>query len=188
MKKDTVVVLVIVSLLLGFVAGVAAGIRYASGESRPGMAEGPGPAPQKAPSGEEIGKLEAMVKADPNNLEALVSLGNRYFDAHQYRKAVDAYSRALAINPRNPDVRTDMAVMYRGLKDYDRAVKELREAASQDPNHVNSRYNLGIILLHDKKDMKGATAAWEDCLRAGATGEQAEMIRQQLKALRDLSG
>jgi tetratricopeptide (TPR) repeat protein len=107
---------------------------------------------------------------------------------HQYRKAIEFYSRALKIDPGNADVRTDMAVMYRSLKEYDTAVRELREAAAKNPNHVNSRYNLGIILLHDKKDIPGAVAAWEDCLRAGATGEQAETIRRQLKELKGLSG
>jgi Flp pilus assembly protein TadD len=99
---------------------------------------------------------------------------------------VDTYERALKIDPKNADVRTDMAIMLRGLKEYDRAVSELRQAAAMDPGHVNSRYNLGIILLHDKGDVKGAAAAWEDCLKAGATGEQAEKIREQLKKLRGL--
>jgi len=83
-------------------------------------------------------------------------------------------------------VRTDLAVMFRGLKQFDRAISELKTAAAGDPNHVNSRYNLGIVLLHDKGDVKGAIAAWEDCLKAGASGDQAEQIREQLKRLRGL--
>ncbi len=189
MQKDKVILLVIVSLLAGFIVGAYAGIRFATKEHIHGPgAEMPGlGGSSKAPSGEEISRLESALKADPNNLQILVTLGNAYFDAHQHQKAIDVYSRALKIDPKNADVRTDMAVMYRGLKDYDRAAKELRQAAADNPRHVNSRYNLGVVLLNDKKDVKGAIEAWEDCLKAGATGEQAEMIRQKLKELKDLA-
>jgi cytochrome c-type biogenesis protein CcmH/NrfG len=189
MPKDKVIILVIVSLLVGFVVGAVAGIKFSSGDLHAVKTEtAPQSAPAKIPSEEETKALEGVLEKDPNNLQAIISLGNRYFDLHQYRKAIDLYSRALKIDPKNADVRTDMAIMYRGLKEYDTAVKELRQAAAQNPGHVNSRYNLGIILLHDKKDIPGAVAAWEDCLKAGATGEQAEVIRGQLKELKDLSG
>jgi cytochrome c-type biogenesis protein CcmH/NrfG len=186
-KKESTILIVVVCLLVGFVVGVGAGIKYASREQHPSQGELIPPSANKTPSPDEIHALERVLKRDPNNLQSLIDLGNRYFDAQAFQKAIDLYARALAIDPGNPDVRTDMAVMYRGLKDYDRAVKELEEAAFRNPKHVNSRYNLGVILLHDKKDIKGAMAAWEDCLKAGATGEQAERIRQQLSALKDLS-
>jgi cytochrome c-type biogenesis protein CcmH/NrfG len=194
MKKENVIILAILCLIVGFVAGVGAGIRFASKDvPSPAAATAPSqgelvvPSPPNAPSREEIVALEELIRKDPNNLQALIDLGNRYFDAQAFEKAIDAYSKALKLDPRNGNVRTDMAIMYRGLKDYDRAVKELKEAAASDPLHVNSRYNLGIILLHDKKDAQGAIAAWEDCLRAGASGEEAEKIRHQLRALKDMT-
>ena len=186
MKKENVIILAILCLIVGFVAGVGAGIRFASKDAPSPAATGPSqgelvvPVQPNASSREEIRALEELIRKDPNNLQTLIDLGNRYFDAHTFDKAIDAYSKALKLDPRNANVRTDMAIMYRGLKDYDRAVKELREAAASDPLHVNSRYNLGIVLLHDKKDAQGAIAAWEDCLRAGASGEEAEKIRHQL--------
>ena len=131
--------------------------------------------------------LENAVKADPNNLNALVRLGNLYFDSNQPQKAIDVYSRALKIDPKNADVRTDMAVMYRNIKDYDKAIKELKQAAADNPKHTNSRYNLGIILLHDKKDFKGAIAAWEELLKIEPAGERADMIRSRLAQLREMA-
>jgi len=97
------------------------------------------------------------------------------------------YTRALKIDPKNADVRTDMAIMYRNIKDFDRAISELRQAAKDDPKHLNSRYNLGIILLHDKQDFKGAIAAWEDLLRIEPTGERAEKIKQQINQLKEIA-
>ena len=90
--------------------------------------------PQPA-TGEELARLEAVVEKEPRNLQALIALGNLYFDSGQPAKAIDAYGRALAIDPRNPDVRTDLGIMYRAVKNYDKAVKEFREAARLDPKH-----------------------------------------------------
>jgi cytochrome c-type biogenesis protein CcmH/NrfG len=195
MQRDKAILFMAVCFLAGFIIGAIAAIRFVSKEA-------PGPAPAvessapggqvstptpKPPSKEEIASLENVLKTDPNNLNALVSLGNLYFDGNLYQKAIDVYSRALKINPRDADVRTDMAIMYRGVKDYDRAVKELQEAAAADPKHANSRFNLGIILLHDKKDFKGAVVAWEDYLKVDPTGERAEMVRKQIQELKALA-
>ena len=196
MKNDKVILFVAIALLVGFIVGVIAGIKYTSSDVRKPVAQmtqpegGPGPQSGPAPqpvSAEEINMLENAVKADPNNLNALVRLGNIYFDANQPQKAIDAYERALKIDPKNADVRTDMAIMYRNLKDYDRAIKELKQVAADNPKHTNSRYNLGIILLHDKKDFKGAIAAWEDFLKIEPVGERADMIRGRLAQLREMA-
>ena len=114
------------------------------------------------------------------------NLGAAWWKLGEPQKAIDMYGRALKIDPANADVRTDMAIMFRNLKDYDRAVKELREAATDDPKHANSRFNLGIILLHDKKDYKGAITAWEEFLKVEPAGERSDAIRQRLGQLRSM--
>jgi tetratricopeptide (TPR) repeat protein len=112
----------------------------------------------------EIESYREILKKDPNNLQALVNLGNRYYDSGQDRPAVDSYRRALAIDPGNTDVRVDMAVSLRRLGDPDGAVEELKKAISVSPRHAQARYNLGVILLHDKKDVQGGVKAWEGLL------------------------
>ena len=189
MQKSNAILLIVVALLVGFVIGAIAGIRFSSKEL-------PRPAAQTdaANSGnpgtgsdEDISLLQKVLKSDPGNLKALISLGNLYFDSNEPQKAIDMYGRALKINPANADVRTDMAIMYRNLKDYDRAVKELRQAASYDPKHANCRFNLGIILLHDKKDYKGAITAWEEFLKVEPPGERSDSTRQRLVQLRSMT-
>ena len=189
MQKSNAILLIVVALLVGFVLGAIAGIKFSSRElPRPAAqtdavnAENP-----KIASGEDIGLLQNVLKSDPGNLKALISLGNLYFDSNEPQKAIDMYGRALRIDPANADVRTDMAIMYRSLKDYDRAVKELREAASYGPKHPNSRFNLGIILLHNKKDYKGAITAWEEFLKVEPAGERSDSIRQRLVQLRSMA-
>ncbi len=189
MKKESVVILAIVVFVAGFVAGAVSGIQFYAKEHRNEALKpsGPGESTPQAVSGDEISRLEAAVRKEPGNLQALVSLGNLYFDSHQPQKAIAAYERALAIDPKNPDVRTDLGIMYREIKDYDRAAREFREAARIDPSHKNSRFNLGIVLQHDKKDIGGAIAAWRDYLRVDPTGERSAMAKAELEELEGLA-
>ena len=45
-----------------------------------------------------------MLKANPDNIEALIQLGNDYFDIGEYPKSVEAYDKALQIDPGNAEV------------------------------------------------------------------------------------
>ena len=188
MKKESVIILAIVVFVAGFIVGAISGIKFYSKEHHEEAVTQPAPAevaPQQV-NAQEIDQLEAAVKKDPQNLQALITLGNLYFDSRQPQKAVSAYERALTINPKNPDVRTDLGTMYREIKDYDGAVKEFREAAQMDPSHKNSRFNLAIVLQMDKKDIKGAIAAWQDYLRVDPTGQRSAMAKAQLEQLKAL--
>ncbi|NTW92148.1 MAG: tetratricopeptide repeat protein, partial [Methanoregulaceae archaeon] len=93
----------------------------------------------------------------------------------------------LAAKPDNPDVRTDMGIMYRKLGQFDKALEEFKKAAQTDPKHVNSRYNIGLVLLHDKQDMKGAINAWEEYLKVDPNSERAQRIRAQIEKMKAMS-
>ena len=114
---------------------------------------------------EEIQLFKTTLEKDPNNLQALIALGNAYFDTDRYQEAIDAYSNALAIDPKNLDVRTDMGIMYRKLEQFDKAIEAFRQASPGQPMHVNSRFNLGIVLKYDKGDFRGAIQAWVEFLK-----------------------
>lgn len=192
MKKETVIIIVIVTFIAGFVIGAATGIKFYAREHQGTTAGGAAPESpagngQRVVSAEEINRAEALVKKEPQNLQGLITLGNLYFDSNQHQKAINTYQRALAIDPKNPDVRTDLGIMYRAVKDYDRAVQEFREAARQDPAHKNSRFNLGVVLQYDKKDINGAIAAWEEFLKVEPAGERAPMVRRELEQLKGLA-
>jgi len=128
--------------------------------------------PPRSPGGEaitlsalhEIENYKEILRKDPNNLQALINIGNLYFDTRQDQLAIDHYQRALSIDPRNVNVRTDMAVCYRRRGNPDKAVEELKKVISIDPRHSQSRYNLGVILIHDKNDIEGGIKAWEGLL------------------------
>ncbi|HZW37113.1 MAG: tetratricopeptide repeat protein [Deltaproteobacteria bacterium] len=140
--------------------------------------------PLDAPS--QIGNYREILKKDPNNLQALIGLGNLYFDMGQDLLAVEHYNKALALDPRNVNVRTDMAVCYRRSGNPDRAIEELKKAISMDPRHAQSRYNLGIILIHDKKDVEGGIRAWEALLENVPDYPYRDSLRNEIAKLRGM--
>ena len=199
MKKETAILGIVIAFIIGFIAGaVVFGLTRGSGTPRgPSVAQkGPSPemtqemgeaVPNPAEVAAKTQALKDIVQKDPKNLSAWAELGNIYFDTNQPQEAIGAYSKYLALKPDNADVRTDMGIMYRKLGDFDRAIKEFRTAAQNDPKHVNSRYNIGIVLLHDKQDIKGAIKAWEDYLKVDPKSERANRVRAQMDKLRTMA-
>ena len=60
---------------------------------------------------------------------------------------VDAYQRALTINPEDLDVRTDMATAYLNTTSPMRAVQEIQQVLAEDPDHIQANFNYGYMLL-----------------------------------------
>jgi len=195
MKKETVILAVVIAFLVGFITGATVAIlKGKKGAEGPAMVQKPQTAPMPAPPGpsplevaSKIETLKEIVKKDPKNLPAWVELGNLYFDSDQPKEAIEAYGKYLVMKPDNADVRTDMAIMYKNLGDFNRALDEFRKAAQSDPKHVNSRYNIGIVLLHDKQDIKGAIKAWEEYLKVDPKSERAERVRAQMANLKKMA-
>ena len=78
-----------------------------------------------------------------------------------------------------------MGIMYRKLGQFDKALEAFRQAAHDDPKHLNSRFNLGIVLENDKKDFQTAIQAWEDFLKvASPDDERVTMAKQEIKAMK----
>jgi cytochrome c-type biogenesis protein CcmH/NrfG len=116
--------------------------------------------------------LDAQVKpllqrldTNPKDVSALTDLGNIYFDASQWSTAIGYYTRSLNELPNNPDIRTDMGIAYFYNGDSDRALKEFDQALKDDPRHVQTLFNVGVVKMGGKNDPKGAIAAWESLLK-----------------------
>ena len=198
MKKENALLAVVIAFIIGVVTGASVAIltRPKSGEGAAMVQSSQlGPQADLPPNSSELSPLEAaakiqplkdILKKDPKNLSAWVELGNLYFDSNQPNEAIEAYSHYLAIKPDNPDVRTDMGIMYRKIGNFDRAIEEFKRAAKDDPKHAGSRYNMGIVLLHDKGDVKGAVKAWEDYLRVDPNSDRAMRVKAQMDKLKQM--
>ena len=165
-KKETMMVVALVAVMMGFLGGVV----FSAYNSSPGLnvpASGlPDQVSQKKNISnklkQEVRGLEKEVSVHPENIVAWVRLGNLNFDIDQPEEAIMAYNRALELDPGNADVLTDLGVMYRRKGQPLEAVKAFDKAIKIDPRHEASRFNKGVVLLHDLNDSVGAITAWEE--------------------------
>jgi cytochrome c-type biogenesis protein CcmH/NrfG len=184
MKKEYAFLFIGLAFITGIILGVVVTVYYEEKYFGPTQFS---PTTPDSKIYNQIEQLQATLKNNPQDLQALIALGNAYFDTNQFAKAIEVYTQALKIDPKNADVRTDLGIMYRRQGDPDRAIAEFRQAAQDDPQHVNSRYNLGLVLLHDKGDLKGALAAWQDYLKLEPSGPRADNMRMQIEKLKAMS-
>ena len=157
----------LIGILLIFIAGVITGIGISAWKL-----DFTGVGPQKEKQSKEsdskdeirnrIAGIERMLKANPDNIEALIQLGNDYFDIGEYPKSVEAYDKALQIDPGNAEVLTDKAVAYRRMGKSDESIELFQKALKIDPGQTIAMFNLGIVLRDDKKDLSGALKVWKD--------------------------
>ena len=162
MRKETALLIALLALAAGFFGGVFFGV-YKSGPSSVKGMPAAAPAAQKEAQ-DQIAPLEKETQQSPSNVTAWIELGNAYFDTDQYKKAIQAYSKALELKPDNADVWTDLGVMYRKDGRPQEAIKAFDQAIAVNPKHEVSRLNKGIVLFHDLKDTPGALQAWEGLL------------------------
>lgn len=184
MNRETTVIGV-AGLIIGLLIGIMVGGKFMSGSGGGGAMPQPGVTlPNPGQSAARIAELEQVVAKDPKNLQGWITLGNDYFDSHQPQKAVQAYSKALELDPDNPNVLTDQGVMFRELGFFDRAISNFDKANKLDPKHLQSLFNMGIVYAVDLKQPAKAKPLFEKLLQAepnSPLGQQAKEMLQQLK-------
>jgi len=124
--------------------------------------------------------LIAKLKTDPNNFSLCIAIADLYRSAHQFKEAAEYFNKALAIDPKNVDIRTTMADCLYYSGDVDGALAELDKSLSYNPTHPGTLMNVGIIKLKAKNDVDGAIAAWEKLLKTNPNFEQREAVEHML--------
>ena len=128
--------------------------------------------------------LLAKVQANPKDTQALIQLGNLYYDGQSYPQAIEYYNKSLEIDPKNPDVITDLGTAYWYTGNADKAIDEFNKSLAIRPNNPNTLFNLGIVKWQGKKDPGGAVAVWEQLLKTNpdyAQKDQVQMLIERAK-------
>jgi len=129
----------------------------------------------------------AAVNKKPNDVEAVVNLGNVYYDGEQFSEAIKYYQRALEINPNNPDVRTDLGTAYWYLGDADRALTEFKKSLKIRPKHPGTLFNMGIVEWQGKMDPSGAVVTWQELLKENPDYPQRRQVEDLIAKARQHS-
>lgn len=178
-NKESILIIVVTVIVALLVGAVVTDMIHRKKELR----RAPATAQAPLPAQNEIALLLGVVEKYPQNHDAWVQLGHAYFDSDQPAKAVDAYGKALELQPNDPDILTDQGSMYQRLGWYDQAVENFRKAQSISPGHAQSLFNLGVVYFYDLHDLPKARQAWEKYLELYPTSPGAAQIRQELGTL-----
>lgn len=179
------------TLAIGLMVGLAVG--YALAERQPvpparamaaakpgsaaaqGMPEGHPPLPsgggQAVSTDQQRDRLLQLQAERPEDPKPMIALGNLYFDAARWDEARSWYEKALPLEPANPDVFTDLAVVYRNLRQPDRALELLDRSVQVKPDHWQSWYNKVVVLhydLHRHDEAEAALQRLEEIKASGA--------------------
>lgn len=179
--------------LISFVIGVGVGLGWAAYKGAPagleaphqprGVVEAPREPDQMGSVQAQLEKFQEQIRENPGDPVAYVQAGNLLYDNDLFEKALEYYNKAIEIGGENADVLTDAGICHRRLGRPEKAVEYFRRARKADPNHRNSAYNLGVVLLHDLKDKEAAAEAWREFLKLEPEGERATMIRRVIDQL-----
>ena len=94
-------------------------------------------------------------------------LGDKEYSDGNFEKAIEFYTKAISINPKNAKIYNSRGVAYYELKDYASAVNDYTKALSIQPNNLGTIINRGVSYSL----MKDYVSASQDAKKACKLGD-----------------
>jgi len=195
-KQSTAAVVALLCLIVGFAGGILyKNLVSSERKVRKRTVQQPvsqTPSPQ-ANLLKQVLALQKKVTDNPQDAEAWANLGHIYFDMNEFQNAIQAYRKSLELQPDNADVWTDLGIMYRRSGKPEEAVKAFDKAMAIDPGHLHSRFNKGVVYLHDLKNPGETLKVWEELLKINPAaktpdGRSLKVLVEQLRKQVDGAG
>ena len=198
MRSDSIVFAIAgmcFGIILGWVIGTqqatrrtGAVVQMQSGAAQGATQQASGTRQPPALDEAKVQGLMTIIKSDPKNAGAHVQLGNAYFDAERYADAIKWYEESLKLDPKNVDASTDLGVSYYYSSRTDEALKQFDYSLKLNPTHAKTLLNQGIVLAFGKRDLKGATDAWEKVVQLAPNSPEAQAAKQGLQGIAAATG
>lgn len=117
----------------------------------------------KAAKGDVNGAIGAYQKAlvhNPLSGKVFASLGKIYYsEKGLYYESVQAYKKAVDLDPINTEARMGLAEVYEDKGLYQEAIGEYRKVVELDAKNSGALYNLALV--YERVDAKESIALWE---------------------------
>ena len=97
------------------------------------------------PDTEAVTKAQAALAADPRNVARIIDLGVAQSGARQFREAIATFTRGLEIEPSNALLLRWRGHRYLSVREFDRALADLKRGGDIDSTIYGIWYHLGIV-------------------------------------------
>jgi tetratricopeptide (TPR) repeat protein len=110
----------------------------------------------------EIAKARERLASDPNNVELIIALGRAQASVWRYNDAIETYTRGLKIAPENAMLYRHRGHRYISIRQFDKAVTDLKRASELKRDDFDIWYHLGLA-YYLKGEFAKAAGAYELC-------------------------
>ena len=193
MRKDQGLFLA-AGVVLGLVAGLVFGYVLFGGGGTAAPTQAAQAAPQGAPSGMGGGgqaggppsfeEMRARLQKDPNDVPALVALGDFLLQQQAVPEAISHYERALAGDPGNAQIMGRVAVAYRAGHQPQKALEMAMKVLDSDRNDAQAAALVFDVALHGAGDLDAAARALAEFQRRAPGAPVAGQMQADLEAAR----
>jgi tetratricopeptide (TPR) repeat protein len=101
--------------------------------------------PNAALNAQAEGEYKAAVRANPYDVMSWSRLGEIYSARSEFQAAEEHFTRALALQPKDSDARTGLAIVYISTNRTGEAMPLLESVVKDDPANVASHYRLSVL-------------------------------------------
>lgn len=141
-----------------------------------GMGEGMGGAMAK------VREYMAEVEKNPNDVKALINLGNSFLMMRAWDRALEPLEKANTLEPGNVGLLKAIGIAYFNKQDFDKATAAYEQILSIDPNDTLALFNLGVINKYYFEKTDAARMYFEKVLEIEKDdAEIIKMARQELE-------
>jgi cytochrome c-type biogenesis protein CcmH/NrfG len=111
----------------------------------------------------KIAQLESVSAHQPNNVAALLELGDAYVLGQRYQQAARTFRAALQTDPGNPTATVRLAMVWHADGESKRAAQAIKTVLGKTPKNQEAHYSMAIIYFSadriDQAKAEWATAA-----------------------------
>ncbi len=106
---------------------------------------------EKGDDNRALAAYEAVLKLQPNNVEALRASGKLCLRHEMNTQAVPLLERLVELQPADPQAKCDLAAAYAATGKFEQAEKELDQALRADPDNASALVGLGAVYLRTNR-------------------------------------
>lgn len=131
------------------------GSSHGNGNGAPAMAEGPM---------SKVREFMGRVEANPEDVEALVGLGNAFLMMRAWDRALESLGKARSLAPGNIRVLKGIGIAHFNMQAFDKAAESYEAILKIDAEDTLALFNLGVIYKHYFKKSDRARIYFEKVL------------------------